>query len=578
MNLIDALQLPSLRQAKVVAGGAGLHQPIRWVSIVDLPDPVPWIGAGHFLLTTGSNWPQEEDKLRALVTELAEQGVAGVGLAVPQYWDRMPEAACKAADELNLPLLEIPWEIQFHSVTQEVLGAILQDKYKWQEKTEFIHHEMMRIALDAKDLQDIVRSIGKLLGRPAAIQHPDGSLLAGGDVFEKLLQQGGLEKPPSLRATSKPRRLAAGAAGEEGAVGAAGVTGIPWSVREAGLAETARAAGVSGDEEAGVTEAGEAASGISIISGAPKVYGAANVPSRLVCPISIKKELAGLLWVIEDEKVPLSELDLRSVQLASIVIALHISHQRALTSLEAQLGHSFLDSLIEDSFKPTPQMLRRAALHGFDPGEVYSVGLIVVDMPVPLTREGIVHRERLAVKLKKAMEDLGMPAVCSFIQNQIVFLIPQTVQAAQLWSRLQTPDLSMAVSLAHQGLDNVHQGYKEAVSIVPHLDVGRFHLYEDLMMIRVLRGDRDAHSAFTNQLLAPLRSVKNGDKLIQSLLAYAETGFHLKRTADQLHIHPKTLRYRLDQAIALGEYDLQDAEMQFKLQLACRLLRLVDQN
>lgn len=527
MKLIDALQLSSLKKARVVAGSDGLNRMIRWVDIVELPDPLPWVRSGDFLLTTGYGWPREEENQRSLIIELSKRGLTGLGLAVPRYFEKIPAAVCAAAEELQFPLIEIPWEVQFNTISEEILNSILTFQYKLQEQSEFIHQELMRITLDAKDLQDIAFTLGKLIGRKVIIQHPEGPLLAAYSMKEKgdkekeeqfpnemftLPEEH--ERPLSMHSMSKPRKVPA----------------MPES----------------------------------------------DLPARFVCPISIKQELVGLLWIIEGQQ-PLRELDQRAAQYASIVMALHISQQRALASLEAQLGYSFLDSLLEGQFSPTPQILRRAGLLGFDHEDIYSVGIVVIDAPVPLSREGIVKREWLAEKLKRSMQELKIPVLLSLIQNQILFLLPERIHAEDIWKSVQAPDLSFAISLPHRGFDNVKHSYKEVVSILPHLNFGQFHRYQDLLVPRVLMGDTDARSSFLDKLFDSLQRSKNGDVLIHTLLTYAHLGFQLKKTADELKIHPKTLRYRLDRAISLGKFDLNDTETQFHLQLAVRIVGMENQ-
>lgn len=60
-----------------------------------------------------------------------------------------------------------------------------------------------------------------------------------------------------------------------------------------------------------------------------------------------------------------------------------MSQQRALVSLEAQLGYSFLDALLEGKLHQDAQAMRRAELFSFDPDVSYSVAMIVVNLPVP---------------------------------------------------------------------------------------------------------------------------------------------------------------------------------------------------
>ena len=84
MNLAQALSLEPLSEASVVAGASGVGRDVRWADVVDIPDPLPWVGQGQLLLTTGISWPREDEQQRQLIRELARRNLAGVLLAVPR--------------------------------------------------------------------------------------------------------------------------------------------------------------------------------------------------------------------------------------------------------------------------------------------------------------------------------------------------------------------------------------------------------------------------------------------------------------------------------------------------------------
>jgi purine catabolism regulator len=528
VKLIDALQLKSFNGAEVVAGNLGLERMIRWVHVVDLPDPLPWVRAGDFLLTTGYAWPREELKQQAYIYDLAERGLAGMGLAVPHFFDSIPDAMRSAADDKDFPLIEIPWEIPFASITEEVHNSILAIHYELLEQTDSIHRELMRAVLVAESLQDIADTLGRMIGRTVMIEQPDGGVLAfyeSTDIDQACrfaMEQGHGQAEvvamykydylKSLQSSTHPIRIPA----------------LP----EVGLA------------------------------------------ARFVCPIHIKRDMVGLLWIVEGENA-LSELDVRSAEYAAIIMALHISQQKALALLEAQLGYSFLDSLQEGTFV-TSQALKRARLLGFDPEDVYRVGILILDLQVPLSREGIIKRERLAEQLKLRLKELEIPALLSLSQNQISFLLPERCSAKRIWETLGAVDISFAVGRSHSGFSGVRQGYLEVCSMLQLIELGQIHHYEDLLIPRVLMGDEDARTSFLDKTFNPLRQTKNGDVLVQTLLAVAGSGFHLKKAAVALCVHPKTLRYRLDRVITLSGLNLDDSETQFNLQLAVRLLSLED--
>ena len=343
MKLLEALDLPILESTRVVAGLAGLEHDVLWVHIVDLPDPLPWVRPGQLLLTTGYAWPRDEEAQRALVRALAERNLAGLGMAVPHFFEHFSQAAHEEADQVALPLLEVPWDIPFVQITEALHRAILDEQYQVIEQSEVIHRALTRAALEAGSLQEIAATLGRLIQRAITFEDTDGRVLA-----EYVIEQ---EEDEARRATraggrSPPELMAA-------------------------------------LESLGYLRAIRATNKPIHLPALPHL----DFAARVVCPIRLKEELIGQVWIIEGE-TPLSELDLRAAEHAAVVTALQIAHQRELTMLEGRLGYTFLDTLLEGRFEPTPHALERAQLLGFDPQGEYRVGLLVLDEPVPLSRDG----------------------------------------------------------------------------------------------------------------------------------------------------------------------------------------------
>jgi purine catabolism regulator len=169
---------------------------------------------------------------------------------------------------------------------------------------------------------------------------------------------------------------------------------------------------------------------------------------------------------------------------------------------------------------------------------------------------------------------MNIAPLTSVSLNQIQFLLPEGGDASLLWQQLVGPDLAFGLSRAYQGVDGIRQAYQEALGLLPHLRRSTFLRYEDLLLPRVLLGDTEAQRVFLDDLLKPLSGRRGGAVLVETLIAFAQAGFHLKRTAELLHIHPKSLRYRLNRATELCHLDLNDSETRFRLQLAMHLLGL----
>jgi purine catabolism regulator len=531
MQLNDALQYDALRRASLVAGRSGLGRDVRWVHVVDLPDPAAWVQPGMLLLTTGYAWPRGEAELRHMARALAERQIAGVGLAVPQFFEHFPAAMCREADALGLPLVEIPWEIPFAQIAEELLQALVVDQYRLIEQSERIHRALTRAAVEAESLHDIVAALGRLIDRAVTIEDAEGNLLAA------------FRHP----AAEDELRLATLAAGRTPAA------------YERYLAER------------GLDRAIAAAGGPLRIPAAPEL----GASGRVVCPIRLGRELVGWAWIIEGGRA-LSELDLRAAEQAATIAALHMLHQRELETRDARLGYAFLDSLLDGRFEPSPQADERARLLGFSAALSYQVGVFVLHLPLPLSPDGFLRRERLAERLRQRLRRPGGPALISLSAGQVPFLLPPQVDAAALWADLGAPDLSLTLSRPHSGGEGVRQGYRELLALLPLLRPGEFTPAERLLLPRVLTGEAAARAEFLGELLGPLRAARHGDVLEQSLIAFARHGFHLARTAGALFIHPKTLSYRLGRVAQLTGLSLDDPDTRFRLQLAAQLLALAE--
>ena len=524
LRLRDALALPSLRTARVVAGQEFLDRRVQWVHVVEVPDPVPWVREGQLLLTTGYAWPREERSQRELIQALARRKLAGIGLAVPQFFERFPACAVEEARQVGLPLLEIPWEVPFAQITEEVHRAILTEQYQIIERSEAIHKSLTRAALEARTLQDLARVLGELLGRQVTFEDPEGFVLGRYD----------------------------GAARD--ARGAAENSDNPDALRE-----TLRARGY--------LQALRHAHEPLRIPAIPELA----APARVACPIRLRGEMLGVVWILEGEE-PLSEVDLRAAEHAALVASLQLAHQRELAVQEARLGYAFLDALLEGRVESTPQFLERARLLRFDPGGRYRVGVLLLDETIPLSEEGFFRRERLADRVRKGLKALGAPALLSVSLNRIHLLVPEGLSIEAVWKTFEEPKLRLLVGRIHSGVEGIRRSYREACSLEPYAPSPGVYLHERMLVPLVLSGDQEARDAFLDEVLGPLRRARRGQVLVETLLSWVESGFHYGQAAAMMGVHLNTLRYRLERVSSLTGWDLADPEVRFRLQLARHLL------
>lgn len=526
MTVKDALGIDSLRSARLVAGARGLGRDVRWAHVIDIPDPLPWVRAGQLLLTTGYAWPAAETRQRAQIREFGERGLAAVALAVPRYLTEFSAAARDEADAGGLPLIEIPFEVPFAQITEELHRAILAEQYQIIERSEHIHRALTRAAAGGTNLDDLARVLGELIRRSVTFEDPAGKLLAyytAGTRVDSVREQ-------TLRSEQSPP------------------------------------ATFEALEQRGLLREIRSAAGPLRIPAIPEIAMAA----RVVCPIRLGAELVGFVWIIEGED-PLSELDYRAAEHAALVAAVHIAHQRDLVQTEARLGYASLGSLLEAE-DDDPRAVERARLLGFDPQSWHRVGIAVIPEPLPLAREGFMRRERIAEVLRSKLEVAGSKPLVTVNLNLVSFLLPDGLDAQALWRSLGDDGVSIALGRRYRGTAGARRSYREARSLLNYRDGSRVCRFEEALVPRVLMGDAGARDDFIKDMFGALRARKSGAVLEQALLTLAKSGFNFKRASQQLDVHLNTLRYRLARAVEILNVRLDDPETRFRLQLAARIL------
>ena len=522
MQLDEAFRTSPLQVGTVVAASAHLARDISWVQVVDHTDIEEWVEPGHLLLSTGYNWPKGDKDAAVLIGKLAAKGACGVVLAVPNFVEHFAAETIAAANRAHLPLIELPWEVPFSSITQYVHRELVDRQSRALAKSAQIHRQLTEAAATGESLQDVARVLGQVLERSVQIHATEGGLLAG-----HIVEQGGHASP-----AFEPGIFQALSAGGGIKAMDAQTRAIRWHPRPSRLATTAQS----------------------------------------VVGCAVRNRNGGLGYVLVAEGVPpLSEIDLRAVEQASIVAALQIAHQRELSAHEARLGYALVAALLEGRFDETPSVIERARLLGWDPEQSYRLATILLDEPNPLSSEGLGRREQLAGQVARALRQKGAQPLISLSANQIHALVPHEVDIEWLWSSISHGHCAMGVSEVHQGVAGMHSAGLEMADLMPHTKPGRVHFFDEAMFPRVLAGDAAARRVFIQRLFGALEADRRGQALIDTAIALTDEGFNLQRAADRLDVHISTLRYRLGRLSELTKLDLDCVEGRFRLQFGVRL-------
>ncbi|WP_207194743.1 PucR family transcriptional regulator ligand-binding domain-containing protein, partial [Mycobacteroides abscessus] len=111
------------------SGAAGVGREINLALTTELADPAQWLSGGELVLTTGIGLPKSSRDRRRYLRSLDENNVAALGFGTGLTFDEVPPELVTTADELGMPLLEIPLRTPFAAVVKAVSTRIAELEY-----------------------------------------------------------------------------------------------------------------------------------------------------------------------------------------------------------------------------------------------------------------------------------------------------------------------------------------------------------------------------------------------------------------------------------------------------------------
>lgn len=153
--------MPELQCLELLAGEKGLEREIKDVTVLEVPDPEPWMKGGELILTAfyglrGDNRAQV--RLVKTVASIAAGICFSPGPGVP-----LEPEVLETADKLSLPILRMPGDMPYARVISSVLQAILNRQAYLLSRSSEISSMMIKGILNGAESKEIVAILARLL-------------------------------------------------------------------------------------------------------------------------------------------------------------------------------------------------------------------------------------------------------------------------------------------------------------------------------------------------------------------------------------------------------------------------------
>lgn len=531
----EVLAFDILRAARPVAGLRHLaRREVRSVAVIEVPVD-EFVRAGDLVLTTAMDVGHDPVLFAAFVRDVARSGAAALLVALGPYARAIPAEVAAVADDLGLPLVELPWALRFSEISQVVLGRLLDEQHAVVRESLALQQRLTRLVVDGADLAGLARALAAMLDRPVVVTDATGRALARGGAAA------GLE----VRAQEAVRRAIAPPSGEDRAG--------PDALRvrpELGL---------------------------------------------LLAAVEVVRETCGYIAVPLGGAEP-TVAERLTLQHAATAAALCFLQRRAAEDAARRLRDDFVWSLAAGHLASRDDALARGRLLGYDLERPYAGlygkiegGLVGSGDPVPPAPRRILDAiEAVAAQDRRAaLATVVGNAVVAFVEvrrpgESLDGVVGRLVE--RLSGRPPAVAASWGIGAVHDGFDNFRRTHREAraacaigirvrgVGSVTH--VAQTGAYRMLLGIGGEPESRRFWEGYLRALLDYDR--RKGMDLLGTLEAYFETQGNVSETARRLCLHRQSLLYRLQRIEELTGGKLAEPQHRFALELSLHLYRLRD--
>ena len=535
LTLSEALQLPILAGARVVAGFAGVQRPIRWVYNVSVPNAAEWLHGGELVLTTVSNMPGEPEAQREFLRQLAEKGIVAVVITIGRLVDEIPEYLRAIGDELELPLVELPYQTRFVDIAKVINERIAEESLDTISRALSIQQRLSRLVLEGGGFAELAAMLADQVGHSISIEN---------DRFEAIANK-------NIAAVDSARRYTI----EHGRTNPLLIDALEVEYLPR-IRETLRPVQL------------------------PMMPMLGLEMERLLAPIVVHGEIYGYMWIIADVHA-LSSLDMMAIEIGATVAALLMLYQESLQAAEASVKGSLMAQLIEGKGSGQTILRDQSLRYGVDLRQPWRMLLVNISGSQPPTST------RAYRTINDVLTRRELQAVAAQFAGQVVILaqddqdIKAMVQALLDQLEKGNGDLKIAIGSAFSGMDRVsqaHQQCNEVLEIAQRTDSERsVHAFDELGYIHTLyhAGPESLAQNAQAPILRKLLDERQAD-LFNTLETYLDAGGNSVQTADSLHIHRSTLNYRLARIKEICAVDLSSPDTRLNLQIALKLMRLFD--
>ncbi len=538
ITVFEAMQLPTMKSTRLAAGASGIHNMIKWVTIVEVIEDINRLQEGEFLITTGYGLKEHDEHFQLL---LGMKKLSGVAIYTGVYLEEIPEAFKAIAERNDLPLIEIPENINFSTISKEILQEILNKQMELTSLSLTIHKELTGLVLKNQSETSITETLTGLISASVYMMNE-----VNNEPHHVIRHEGISFENKQLFVNGKPIDLS----------------------RFINRAK----------------------------SGKLPVTVDLSPFKAIIHPIIANDSSYGYLIALKEAE-KWKEIDMTAIEHAVTVYAIELLKQSAVDETQLRLRGEFLEEIITKNYNSPALIQERGKMLGYD------LSLTQAVFHVKFKKGSRLQTPKSAIQqlynlAQVTMEQQNRQAIIKKRLDGITVLFElkrpegkkpkdDSIKLAQLmlekWEKKQTGiPLQIGIGNPYDDVNKLSDSAIEAKyacnlsglllaerELIHYDDINTFHL-----LLQMKEFGLDLKQFYETALGELVRSSKKGIDLLHTLEVYFKNNSNIQLTAAELFIHRHTLKYRLEQIKKKSGYDLASPDVRLKLQLALAAYKL----
>lgn len=542
----ELLNLKPFQEAKLITKSQKAKERIvKRINVLEVPDITDWKMKNELLLTQGFSLKNAKDRKR-LIKTMVEKGASGMAVKPKRYLEKIPDDMIELANELDFPLIELPFDLTFSEIITSVMNMINSRQTMILEQNVKTHKELMNIVLKGGDIDSICDKISNSINNTVIIEDKYGKAMSYCIKTEADKEYKVVEDMIKVKYYENEKT---------------------------------------------------SSTNFNYLKYKDKY-------KELKIPIITEVEFYGYICVLETVK-PSSGFDIIAVENATAIIALAIMKKKTVEEVEKRHLNEFLDLIITGDYEDEEEIVRQGEYYGVNALNNYNI--MIINFSDLYEEKPIVEKEETSNHLRNKIHNIAKFTISiegyqgivgtkssdiiivieteefikkDILNEKIMFLSEQILNNVKKELRIEK-GIIISISRNYPGV-KASRSYREAKEALMINQNNNF-LAKEIINFRDLGIFRLLHhiphkelDAFLDEYLHPILTYdkENDCELIKTLEAYFMSNENIKETAKYLFVHYNTIVYRLQKIKDIIGHNFGNWDERLNLQVAIKLLKL----